>query len=71
MGLVRGLLSADALREGRLVRLTRTSIPAHYNLYALWPHGGAEGRAHGRCDPRDGGADVRGDRVSTWKPDRE
>lgn len=42
VGLVRGLLAADALREGRLVRLTRTSIPAHYNLYALWPHGGGE-----------------------------
>ena len=41
-GLVRGLLAADALRSGRLVELTSARIPAHYNLYAVWPHGHAE-----------------------------
>ncbi|MNL48968.1 DNA-binding transcriptional activator GcvA [compost metagenome] len=41
-GLVRGLLAADALRSGRLVELTGAQIPAHYNLYAVWPPGQAE-----------------------------
>lgn len=41
-GLVRGLLGADALRDRRLVELTTTEIPAHYNLYAVWSHGHAE-----------------------------
>jgi LysR family glycine cleavage system transcriptional activator len=36
-GLARGLLAADAQREGRLVELTRVEIPTHYNLYAVWP----------------------------------
>ncbi|MCU0071415.1 LysR substrate-binding domain-containing protein [Pseudomonas koreensis] len=41
-GLVRGLLAADALRSGRLVALNEAQIAAHYNLYAVWPHGQAE-----------------------------
>jgi LysR family glycine cleavage system transcriptional activator len=41
-GLVRGLLAADALRNGRLVDLTGVRIPAHYNLYAVWSNGQAE-----------------------------
>ncbi|WP_370601465.1 LysR substrate-binding domain-containing protein [Pseudomonas nitroreducens] len=41
-GLVRGLLAADALRAGRLVKLNEAEIPAHYNLYAVWPPGQAE-----------------------------
>jgi LysR family glycine cleavage system transcriptional activator len=41
-GLVRGLLAADALRSGRLVELNEAQIPAHYNLYAVWPPGQAE-----------------------------
>lgn len=41
-GLVRGLLAADALRAGRLVELNAAQIPAHYNLYAVWPPGQAE-----------------------------
>ncbi|MEE9099040.1 LysR substrate-binding domain-containing protein [Pseudomonas nitroreducens] len=41
-GLVRGLLAADALRAGRLVKLNAAEIPAHYNLYAVWPPGQAE-----------------------------
>ena len=41
-GLVRGLLAADALRSGRLVALNDAQIAAHYNLYAVWPHGQAE-----------------------------
>ena len=41
-GLVRGLLAADALRAGRLVELNTAQIPAHYNLYAVWPPGQAE-----------------------------
>jgi LysR family transcriptional regulator, glycine cleavage system transcriptional activator len=36
-GLARGLLAADARREGRLVELTQVEIPTHYNLYAVWP----------------------------------
>ena len=36
-GLARGLLAADAQREGRLVELTQVEIPTHYNLYAVWP----------------------------------
>ncbi|MFM0270880.1 LysR substrate-binding domain-containing protein [Paraburkholderia aspalathi] len=36
-GLARGLLAADAKREGRLVELTQVEIPTHYNLYAVWP----------------------------------
>ncbi|HHT9052700.1 TPA: LysR substrate-binding domain-containing protein, partial [Burkholderia cenocepacia] len=31
-GLVRGLLAADALRDGRLVELCTIAIPTHYNL---------------------------------------
>jgi LysR family transcriptional regulator, glycine cleavage system transcriptional activator len=42
VGLVRGLLAADALRAGRLQELTCAEIPAHYNLYAVWSHGQAE-----------------------------
>lgn len=41
-GLVRGLLAADALRSGRLVPLNPAQIAAHYNLYAVWPHGHRE-----------------------------
>ncbi|MCJ1888366.1 LysR family transcriptional regulator [Pseudomonas sp. LA21] len=41
-GLVRGLLAADALCAGRLVELNEAEIPAHYNLYAVWPPGQAE-----------------------------
>jgi LysR family glycine cleavage system transcriptional activator len=41
-GLVRGLLAADALRSGRLVALNEAEIPAHYNLYAVWPIGHGE-----------------------------
>jgi len=41
-GLVRGLLAADALRAGRLVELNAAQIPAHYNLYAVWPVGHGE-----------------------------
>jgi LysR family glycine cleavage system transcriptional activator len=41
-GLVRGLLAADALRSGRLVALNEAQIPAHYNLYAVWPSGHRE-----------------------------
>ncbi|MNP83700.1 hypothetical protein D3C76_1827250 [compost metagenome] len=36
------MLAADALRSGRLVELTGAQIPAHYNLYAVWPPGQAE-----------------------------
>lgn len=36
-GLARGLLAADARREGRLIELTQIEIPTHYNLYAVWP----------------------------------
>ncbi|WP_259741268.1 hypothetical protein [Pseudomonas fluorescens] len=39
---MRGLLVADALRSGRLVALNEAQIAAHYNLYAVWPHGQAE-----------------------------
>ena len=42
VGLVRGLLAADAVRAGRLQELTCAEIPAHYNLYAVWSHGQAE-----------------------------
>lgn len=38
VGLARGLLAADARRDGRLVELTHIEIPTHYNLYAVWPH---------------------------------
>lgn len=41
-GLTRRLLAADALRENRLVMLTDTLIPTHYNLYAVWPRGCGE-----------------------------
>ncbi|MHC8314137.1 LysR substrate-binding domain-containing protein [Pseudomonas sp. LB3P31] len=41
-GLVRGLLAADGLRTGRLVELNTAQIPAHYNLYAVWPPGHGE-----------------------------
>ncbi|MGJ7518656.1 LysR substrate-binding domain-containing protein [Pseudomonas baetica] len=41
-GLVRGLLAADALRAGTLVALNAAQIPAHYNLYAVWPPGQGE-----------------------------
>jgi LysR family transcriptional regulator, glycine cleavage system transcriptional activator len=37
VGLARGLLAADARREGRLIELTQVEIPTHYNLYAIWP----------------------------------
>ena len=37
VGLARGLLAADAQREGHLVELTQVEIPTHYNLYAVWP----------------------------------
>ncbi|SAL78442.1 LysR family transcriptional regulator [Caballeronia choica] len=37
VGLARGLLAADARREGRLVEITQVEIPTHYNLYAVWP----------------------------------
>jgi LysR family transcriptional regulator, glycine cleavage system transcriptional activator len=37
VGLARGLLAADAKREGRLIELTQVEIPTHYNLYAIWP----------------------------------
>jgi LysR family glycine cleavage system transcriptional activator len=36
-GLARGLLAADANRDGRLIELTEVAIPTHYNLYAVWP----------------------------------
>jgi LysR family transcriptional regulator, glycine cleavage system transcriptional activator len=36
-GLTRGLLAADALREGRIVALNDIELPTHYNLYAIWP----------------------------------
>ena len=42
VGLVRGLLASDALRDGRLQELTTTEIRAHYNLYAVWSHGQRE-----------------------------
>ncbi|WP_343547068.1 LysR family transcriptional regulator [Ralstonia sp.] len=42
VALVRGLLAADALQHGRLVRLTDVAIPAHYNLYAVWQRGQGE-----------------------------
>ncbi|WP_144139459.1 LysR substrate-binding domain-containing protein [Paraburkholderia sp. BCC1884] len=41
-GLARGLLAADAIREGRLIELTQVEIPTHYNLYAVWPREKAE-----------------------------
>ena len=44
-GLVRGLLAADARRDGRLVELCTIAIPTHYNLHAIWP------RAHARVKP--------------------
>ncbi|GJH16040.1 LysR family transcriptional regulator [Caballeronia novacaledonica] len=37
VGLARGLLAADAQRDGRLIELTQVEIPTHYNLYAVWP----------------------------------
>jgi LysR family transcriptional regulator, glycine cleavage system transcriptional activator len=37
VGLARGLLAADAQREGKLIELTSVAIPTHYNLYAIWP----------------------------------
>ncbi|SMG50167.1 LysR substrate-binding domain-containing protein [Paraburkholderia susongensis] len=37
VGLARGLLAADARRNGHLVELTQVEIPTHYNLYAVWP----------------------------------
>ena len=37
VGLARGLLAADAKRDGRLIELTEVAIPTHYNLYAVWP----------------------------------
>jgi LysR family glycine cleavage system transcriptional activator len=37
VGLARGLLAADAQRNGTLVELTQVEIPTHYNLYAVWP----------------------------------
>lgn len=39
VGLVRSLLVHDMLRDGRLLELTTTEIPAQYNLYAVWPQG--------------------------------
>jgi LysR family transcriptional regulator, glycine cleavage system transcriptional activator len=36
-GLVRGLLAADARRDGRIVELNAVELPTHYNLYAIWP----------------------------------
>ncbi len=36
-GLARGLLAADAVRDGSLIELTQVEIPTHYNLYAVWP----------------------------------
>ncbi|AOE83432.1 LysR substrate-binding domain-containing protein [Pseudomonas sp. TCU-HL1] len=42
VGLVRGLLAHDSLSAGRLVELTRTEVPAHYNLYAVWSHDQAQ-----------------------------
>lgn len=36
-GLARGLLAADAIRDGNLIELTQVEIPTHYNLYAVWP----------------------------------
>ncbi|MGU2416368.1 LysR substrate-binding domain-containing protein [Burkholderia cenocepacia] len=45
-GLVRGLLAADALRDGRLVELCTIAIPTHYNLHAIWPR-----ERHARVKP--------------------
>jgi LysR family glycine cleavage system transcriptional activator len=42
VGLARGLLAADAQRNGDLVELTQVEIPTHYNLYAVWPREKAE-----------------------------
>ncbi|QBR01002.1 LysR substrate-binding domain-containing protein [Paraburkholderia pallida] len=36
-GLARGLLAADARRDGRIVVLNEVELPTHYNLYAVWP----------------------------------
>ncbi|WP_322029210.1 LysR substrate-binding domain-containing protein [Paraburkholderia sp. J76] len=36
-GLARGLLAADARREGTIVALNDVTLPTHYNLYAIWP----------------------------------
>jgi LysR family glycine cleavage system transcriptional activator len=41
-GLARGLLAADAIRNGTLIELTQVEIPTHYNLYAVWPRDKAE-----------------------------
>lgn len=45
-GLVRGLLAADARRDGRLVELCTIAIPTHYNLHAIWPR-----ERHARVKP--------------------
>ncbi|MBA5745265.1 LysR family transcriptional regulator, partial [Escherichia coli] len=43
---VRGLLAADARRDGRLVELCTIAIPTHYNLHAIWPR-----ERHARVKP--------------------
>lgn len=40
--LVRRLLAADALADGRLVQLTQVTIPTRYNCYVIWPQDRAD-----------------------------